>query len=131
VQVNETVPVPPLGMVTALAIFQTVVFPSMFPEFTVTAPEPVFCMVQVAVEPPTALASTTLVMEACSELPMNPMVNAPIHAATTTLTATVTAISMMVAITGLSALLFFLNFLKFKFLFTPLRLLNTTFPSKC
>ena len=44
---------------------------------------------------------------------MNPMVSAPIHAATTTLTATVTAMSMIVAITGLRAFAFFLNFLNF------------------
>jgi len=34
----------------------------------------------------------TFVIEACSALPMSPMVIPPIHAATTTLTATVTAI---------------------------------------
>ena len=49
---------------------------------------------------------------------MNPIVNAPIHAATTTLTATVTAISMIVAITGLSAFALFLNFL-YSFVFLP------------
>jgi hypothetical protein len=59
------------------------------------------------------LLNTTFVTFACSEFPMNPMVNAPIHAATTTLTATVTAMSMIVAITGLSAFALFLNFLKF------------------
>jgi hypothetical protein len=66
------------------------------------------------------LASTTLVIDACSAFPMNPMVKAPIHAATTTLTATVTAMSMIVAITGLSAFAFFLNFPQFIFFFnTP------------
>jgi hypothetical protein len=59
------------------------------------------------------LLNTTFVTFACSEFPMNPIVNAPIHAATTTLTATVTAINMIVAITGLSAFALFLNFLKF------------------
>jgi len=116
---SVTVPVPPLGIDTELCMAQ-LLFPSTFPEFTVMVLEPVFCMVQVTVEPPLALANATLVMEACSELPMNPMVNAPIHAATTTLTATVTAMSMMVAITGLSAFALFLNFLKFKFFFYPL-----------
>jgi hypothetical protein len=50
---------------------------------------------------------------------MNPIVNAPIHAATTTLTATVTAMSMIVAITGLSAFAFFLNFLNFNLFLLP------------
>jgi len=53
----------------------------------------------------------TFVIEACSALPMSPMVIPPIHAATTTLTATVTAISMIDATTGLRAFAFFLNFL--------------------
>ena len=61
--------------------------------------------------------NTTFVIDACSEFPMNPMVSAPIHAATTTLTATVTAIRMMVAITGLRAFAFFLKFLKFIYFF--------------
>ena len=56
------------------------------------------------------LVKTAFVTFACSEFPMNPIVNAPIHAATTTLTATVTAISMIVAITGLIAFALFLNF---------------------
>jgi hypothetical protein len=59
------------------------------------------------------LLNTTFVTFACSEFPINPIVSAPIHAATTTLTATVTAMSMIVAITGLSAFALFLNFLKF------------------
>ena len=67
------------------------------------------------------LDNTTFVIFACSEFPMNPIVNAPIHAATTTLTATVTAISMIVAITGLNAFALFLNFLKFILFSTPPR----------
>jgi hypothetical protein len=47
----------------------------------------------------------------CSAFPINPMVIPPIHAATTTLTATVTAMSMIDATTGLRAFAFFLNFL--------------------
>jgi len=44
--------------------------------------------------------------------PMNPTVKAPIHAATAMLTATVTAMSMIDATTGLRAFAFFLIFLK-------------------
>ena len=44
--------------------------------------------------------------------PMNPTVKAPIHAATAILTATVTAMSMIDATTGLKAFAFFLIFLK-------------------
>ena len=54
----------------------------------------------------------TLVIFSCSVC-MNPMDNPPIHAATAMLTATVTAMSMIDATTGLSAFAFFLNFLKF------------------
>jgi len=49
-------------------------------------------------------------IDACSAFPIRPMVIPPIHAATTTLTATVTAISMIEAITGLRPFAFFLNF---------------------
>jgi hypothetical protein len=42
---------------------------------------------------------------------MNPTVSAPIHAATAMLTATVTAMSMIEATTGLSAFAFFPIFL--------------------
>jgi hypothetical protein len=45
----------------------------------------------------------TFVIDTCSVLPINPMVIPPIHAATTTLTATVTAMSMIDATTGLRA----------------------------
>ena len=44
---------------------------------------------------------------------MNPMVSDPIHAATAMETATVTAMSMMAAITGLIAFLLFRSFLIF------------------
>ena len=55
-----------------------------------------------------------------SSVAMNPMVSAPIHAATAMLTATVTAMSMIEATTGLSALVFFLIFLSvFIFSFIP------------
>src|SRR3990170_4420032 len=55
-----------------------------------------------------------------SSVPMNPIVSAPIHAATAMLTATVTAMSMIEATTGLSALAFFLIFLSvFIFSFIP------------
>ena len=47
-----------------------------------------------------------------SSVDMNPTVSAPIHAATAMLTATVTAMSMIDATTGLSAFAFFLIFLK-------------------
>src|SRR5208337_1593241 len=56
--------------------------------------------------PVLTLDNTTFVIFACSELPMNPMVNAPIHAATTTL----------------SAFALFLNFLKFICFYTLLGL---------
>jgi hypothetical protein len=50
-------------------------------------------------------------IDACSAFPMSPMVIPPIHAATTTLTATVTAIKMIDATTGLRPFEFFLNLL--------------------
>ena len=52
-----------------------------------------------------------------SSVPMNPTVRAPIHAATAMLTATVTAMSMIDATTGLRAFLLFLKF--FISLFIP------------
>ena len=58
-------------------------------------------------------------IDACSAFPIRPMVIPPIHAATTTLTATVTAIKMIDATTGLSAFAFFLNFLKVFIFFFP------------
>ena len=72
-----------------------------------------FLTVTVALD---VLANATLVI-LTSSAPMNPIVNAPIHAATAMLTATVTAMSMIEATTGLSALLLFLWF--FIFLFYP------------
>jgi len=48
--------------------------------------------------------------------PMNPTVRAPIHAATAMLTATVTAMSMIDATTGLRAFLLFLKFFIFSFI---------------
>jgi hypothetical protein len=48
---------------------------------------------------------------------MNPMDNPPIHAATAMLTATVTAMSMIDATTGLRAFEFFLIFLMYVFIF--------------
>jgi hypothetical protein len=50
---------------------------------------------------------------------MNPIVMPPIHAATATLTATVTAMRIIEATTGLRALAFFFNFLKVLFNFFP------------
>jgi hypothetical protein len=57
------------------------------------------------------------VIDTCSALPMNPIVIPPIHAATTTLTATVTAIKMIEAITGLRPFEFFFIFLMYVFIF--------------
>jgi len=57
------------------------------------------------------VTNAMFVIDTCSAFPMNPMVIPPIHAATTTLTATVTAIKMIEAITGLRPFEFFLNFL--------------------
>ncbi len=54
-------------------------------------------------------------MESCSVC-MNPTLSAPIHAATAMLTATVTAMSMIDATTGLSAFLLFLKFFIFSFI---------------
>lgn len=62
-------------------------------------------MVSVVVSKDTAEYAT------CS-VSMNPTVSAPIHAATAMLTATVTAMSMIDATTGLRAFAFFLIFLK-------------------
>ena len=58
----------------------------------------------------------------CSEPPTKLKVSAPIHAATARLTATVTAMSMIVAITGLRAFLL-LNIFIFVFI-PPSRLLS-------
>jgi hypothetical protein len=55
--------------------------------------------------------------------PMNPTVKAPIHAATAMLTATVTAMSMIEATTGLRAFLLRLNFFIFSFI-PPLGLVS-------
>ncbi len=49
---------------------------------------------------------------------MSPMDIPPIHAATTTLTATVTAIKMIDATTGLNAFEFFFIFLRYVFIFS-------------
>jgi response regulator of citrate/malate metabolism len=57
------------------------------------------------------LSKLTLVI-VIEDDPMNPTVKAPIHAATAMLTATVTAMSMIDATTGLRAFAFFLIFLK-------------------
>ncbi len=65
--------------------------------------------------------NATLVIDTCSALPINPMVVPPIHAATTTLTATVTAMSIIDATTGLRAFEFFLTFL------TIFKILNSFF----
>jgi len=58
---------------------------------------------------PLAKPTSVIVIE---DDPMNPTVKAPIHAATAILTATVTAMSMIDATTGLRAFAFFLIFLK-------------------
>jgi hypothetical protein len=55
------------------------------------------------------------VMDSCSVC-INPTLSAPIHAATAMLTATVTAMSMIDATTGLSAFLLFLKFFIFSFI---------------
>ena len=59
-----------------------------------------------------AAVKTGVPKDTCSVC-MNPTDIPPIHAATAMLTATVTAISMIDATTGLRAFAFFLNFLKF------------------
>ena len=87
-----------------------------FTDPTVTAFVPVFFILRtivlvVKLEVP---LNATLVMVS-DELPMKLNVRAPIHAATAMLTATVTAMSMIVAITGLRAFLF----LVLIFLFIP------------
>ena len=69
---------------------------------------PVLLTVSVAKFP---LSKLTLVI-VIEDDPMNPTVKAPIHAATAMLTATVTAMSMIDATTGLRAFAFFLIFLK-------------------
>jgi hypothetical protein len=59
---------------------------------------------------------------------MKPMVNAPIHAATAMLTATVTAINMIDATTGLRAFLLFKIFISF--VIPPLGLIGYVSRSK-
>jgi len=60
---------------------------------------------------------TGFVAVTCSALFISPRDIPPIHAATTTLTATVTAMSMIDATTGLSAFEFFFIFLRYVFIF--------------
>jgi len=81
----------------------------IFTDPTVTVFVPVFFMVRTTVLVETLLVplnATLLIVS--DEDPMKPNVKAPIHAATAMLTATVTAMSMIVAITGLRAFLLFL-----------------------
>ena len=69
---------------------------------------PVLLTVSVAYAFPPENDALVMVIE---DDPMNPTVRAPIHAATAMLTATVTAMSMIDATTGLRAFTFFLIFL--------------------
>jgi len=73
---------------------------------------PVFLIAKaiVLLATPDPPANVVLVM-VTEDDPMNPTVKAPIHAATAMLTATVTAMSMIDATTGLRAFAFFLIFL--------------------
>ena len=59
------------------------------------------------------VASNSIWVTVSSVVSMNPMVSEPIHAATAMETATVTAMSMMAATTGLRAFLFFRSFFIF------------------
>ena len=77
-------------------------------------PELVTMTCKVSVVPGT---NAMFVIDTCSALPMNPIVIPPIHAATTTLTATVTAMRMIEAITGLRPFEFFFIFLMYVFIF--------------
>jgi hypothetical protein len=77
-------------------------------------PELVTMTCKVSVVPDT---NAMFVIDTCSALPMNPIVIPPIQAATTTLTATVTAMRMIEAITGLRPFEFFLIFLMYVFIF--------------
>jgi hypothetical protein len=61
------------------------------------------------------------------DVPMNPTVRAPIHAATAMLTATVTAMSMIDATTGLRALAFFLIFLSAFIFYLRLFMIKSVF----
>ena len=70
---------------------------------------PVLLTVSVAVSAGEVLNATLVIV--IEDDPMNPTVKAPIHAATAMLTATVTAMSMIDATTGLRAFAFFLIFL--------------------
>jgi hypothetical protein len=74
---------------------------------TVTDFVPVFFTDKVTPSVPVKSTSFMLI----EDDPMNPTVKAPIHAATAMLTATVTAMSMIDATTGLRAFAFFLIFL--------------------
>jgi len=78
----------------------------------VTCFVPVFFAVMLKDEPDVPDGKLTLVI-VIEDDPMNPMVNAPIHAATAMLTATVTAMSMIDATTGLRAFLLFNIFIFF------------------
>lgn len=86
-------------------------------------PELVTMTCNVSCPPVGPVTNAMLVTETCSALPMNPIVIPPIHAATTTLTATVTAMRMIEAMTGLRAFEFFLIFLRYVFIFLFLPML--------
>ena len=87
--------------------------------FNVTAVVPVF-FAMTTMKSVVVLFVKVMLVILSSSVPMNPTVSAPIHAATAMLTATVTAMSMIEATTGLSALVFFLIFLSvFIFSFIP------------
>jgi hypothetical protein len=88
-----------------------------FIEAMVTVFVPVFLTLSVMEAPPVTKVTLLMLIE---DDPMNPTVKAPIHAATAMLTATVTAMSMIDATTGLRAFAFFLIFLSvFIFSFYP------------
>lgn len=75
------------------------------PSFIVTGEVPVLFMVTAIQPVPEPAPNATFVIR-ISSVPMNVKVSAPIHAATAMLTATVTAISMIEATTGLRAFAF-------------------------
>jgi len=101
-------PEAPLRIVAVVIGVKVAVFESIVALCIVMVFDPVFWTVSVTL---VLLVNTAFVIDPCSAFPMNPRVSPPIHAATTTLTATVTAMSMIEAITGLRAFAFFLNFL--------------------
>ena len=115
VRVTSNVPVSPARTSAAVVADAVTLFPdTVAVAVIITSVVPVFRMLTdiESVSIPATLENVALVIDICS-VSMNVKVIDPIHAATAMDTATVTAMSMMAATTGLKAFLLFRNFFIF------------------